>query len=153
MKYSQYSLELLKNTEPPGMHPKRINYVLYCKTILKIERQFDCVCKCRSVNVKNAKFDWTRTAMSQVSYLFHFGFLGPHYFLQEISAEHRALTTFTRRFFRSLGNARLTAIKSAFGLDILLVYTLVVVVVFIFQNLSSTSIGINIFLYGQVCTI
>ena len=39
--------------------------ILY-ETHLKIEvdnpRQFDC--KCRSINVKNAKFNWTRTAMS-----------------------------------------------------------------------------------------
>ena len=96
--------------------------------------------KCRSVNVKNAKFDWTRTAMSlKFHYLFHFGFLGPHYFLQEISAEHRALTTFTRRFFRSLGNARLTAIKSAFGLDILLVYYLHPLVKIILDHESQTS--------------
>ena len=43
-----------------------------------------------------------------------------HYYLKEISAEHRALTTsFCRRFFRSLRNAKLTAIKSAFGYDII----------------------------------
>ena len=36
--------------------------------------------------------------MSQVSYLFHFGFLGPHYFLQEISD-----TTFSGRFWRIIG--------------------------------------------------
>ena len=67
-------------------------------------------------NFKNAKFDWTRgrTAMSQVSYLFHFGFLGWVHttFLQEISADYGALTTFFRRFFRSLRNASITAIKS-----------------------------------------
>ena len=36
--------------------------------------------KYRSVNVKNAKIDWTRTAMSQVSLISpeDFGFLGPH---------------------------------------------------------------------------
>ena len=45
-----------------------------------------------------------------------------HYFLKEISADHRALTTFCRRFFGSLRDTRLTAIKSAFGLDIILVY-------------------------------
>ena len=51
--------------------------------------------------------------MSQVSYLFHFGFLGWVHttFLQEISADYGALTTFFRRFSRSLRNARLTAIK------------------------------------------
>ena len=46
-----------------------------------------------------------------------------HYSLKEISADHRALTTLCRRFFRSLRNARLTAIKLAFGLDIISVYT------------------------------
>ena len=78
---------------------------------------------CRSVNVKNADFDWTRTAMSPSLLLIPLRVLGPtllsprdfgHYFLKEISAEHRALTTFYRRFFRSLRNARLTANKSAF---------------------------------------
>ena len=44
-----------------------------------------------------------------------------HYSLK--SADHRALTTLCRRFFRSLRNARLTAIKLAFGLDIISVYT------------------------------
>ena len=34
----------------------------------------------------------------EVSYLFHFGFFGPHYFLQEISD-----TTFSRRFRRIIG--------------------------------------------------
>ena len=65
-------------------------------------------------NFKNTKFDWTRgrTAMSQVSYLFHFGFWVHTTFLQEISADYGALTTFFRRFFRSLRNASITAIKS-----------------------------------------
>ena len=67
------------------MNQKKLSNSNFKKTHLKTEavnpRQFDRVSKCRSVNVKNAKFDWTRTAMSQVSYLFHFGFLGPHYFL------------------------------------------------------------------------
>ena len=40
----------------------------------------------------------------QVSYLFHFGFLGPHYFLQEISD-----TTFSRRFRRIIGPSLLFA--------------------------------------------
>ena len=52
----------------------------------------------RKDNVKNAKFDWTTTAMS--------------------------LTTSSRSFFGFLEHASLTAIKSAFGLDIILVYTL-----------------------------
>ena len=69
--------------------------------------------------------------MSPSLLLIPFRILGPtllsprdfgHYFLREISAEHRALTTFFRRFFGSLRNAKLTAIKSAFGLDIILVY-------------------------------
>ena len=64
--------------------------------------------------------------MSTSLLLIPFQFHGPtllsprdfeHYFLKEISAEHRALTHyFCRRFFGSLGHARLTAIKSAFGL-------------------------------------
>jgi len=70
--------------------------------------------------------------MSPSLLLIPFRVLGPtllspgdfgHYSLKEISADHRALTTFCRRFFGSLRHARLTAIKSAFGLDILLVYT------------------------------
>ena len=67
--------------------------------------------KCRSVNVKNANFDWTGTAMSPSLLLIPFRILGPtllspgdfgHYFLKEILADHRALTTFFRRFFGSL---------------------------------------------------
>ena len=67
--------------------------------------------------------------MSPSLLLIPFRILGPtllspgdfeHYCsLKEISADHRALTTFNRRFFRSLRNARLTAIKLAFGLDII----------------------------------
>ena len=66
--------------------------------------------------------------MSPSLLLIPFRVLGPtllspgdfgHYFLKEISAEHRALTTFCRRFFGSLRHARLTAIKSAFGYDII----------------------------------
>ena len=41
-----------------------------------------------------------------------------HYFLKKISVDHRALTIFCRRFFRSLRHARLIAI----GLDIITVY-------------------------------
>ena len=40
----------------------------------------------------------------QVSYLFHFGFLGPHYFLQEISD-----TTLSRKFRRIIGPSLLFA--------------------------------------------
>ena len=52
-------------------------------------RQFDQVL-CRSVNVKNAKFDWTRTTMSSSLLLIPLRILGPtllspgdfgHYFL------------------------------------------------------------------------
>ena len=77
-------------------------------------------------NFKNAKFDWTRTAMSPSLLLIPFRILGPTllspgdfglYSLKEISADHRALTTFCRRFFGSLRDAGLTAIKSAFGIE------------------------------------
>ena len=48
------------------MNPKNKNKILKTHIIKKIEddnpRQFDQVL-CRSVNVKNAKVDWTRIAM------------------------------------------------------------------------------------------
>ena len=74
---------------------------------------------------KNAKFDWTRTAMSSSILLSPFRILGStllspgdfeHYPLKEILA----FTTFCRRFFRSLRHARLTWIKLAFGVNLLL---------------------------------
>ena len=75
-------------------------------------RQFDRI-KHRSVNVKNANFDWTRIAMSLKSPTF--------------SSRFRTLLTLggpiLYGLFGSLEHARLTAITSAFGLDILLVYT------------------------------
>ena len=75
-------------------------------------RQFDRV-KHRAVNVKNANFDWTRIAMSLKSPTF--------------SSRFRTLLTLggpiLYGLFGSLEHARLTAITSAFGLDILLVYT------------------------------
>ena len=47
-----------------------------------------------------------------------------HYFLKEISADHRAPSLLsTGGFLDPWRNARLTAIKSAFGHDIILVYT------------------------------
>ena len=106
----------------PHMHPKS-------KYKSKIED--DNPRQHRFVNVKNGKFDWTRTAMSPSHLLIPFRVLGPtllspgdfgHYTLMEILADHRALTTFCRMFFGSLRYARLTAIKSTFGHDILLVY-------------------------------
>ena len=57
----------------------------------------------------------------QVSYGIPFRVLGPtlhslgdfaHYCFKEISVDHRGLTTFCRRFFRSLSYAKFTAIKS-----------------------------------------
>ena len=74
---------------------------------------------------KNAKCDWTRTAMSSSILLSPFRILGStllspgdfeHYPLKEILA----FTTFCRRFFRSLRHARLTWIKLAFGVNLLL---------------------------------
>ena len=74
---------------------------------------------------KNAKCDWSRTAMSSSILLSPFRILGStllspgdfeHYPLKEILA----FTTFCRRFFRSLRHARLTWIKFAFGVKLLL---------------------------------
>ena len=71
------------------------------------------LCKHRSVNVKNTKFDWTRTAMSPSLLLIPFRILGPtllsprdfgHYFLKEISD-----TTISRRFRRIIGPSLLFA--------------------------------------------
>ena len=48
----------------------------------------------------------------QVSYLFHFGFLGPHYFLQEISG-----TTLSRKFRQIIGYRVLTTFYRTEGSD------------------------------------
>ena len=82
------------------MYPKNHNTIM--NSSLKIPfklkddnpRQFGFY-KYRSVNVKNANFDWTRTLGDLILY----------------------------GLFGSLGHARLTAIKSASGHDIILVYT------------------------------
>ena len=107
-----------------SMHQKIFfTYFLKSKNVPKRKKEVNNPRHFDQVYVKNAKFNWTRTAMSPNLLLIPFRVLGPtllspgdfgHYFLKEISADHRALTTFYRRFFRSLRNARLTAIKSAF---------------------------------------
>ena len=70
---------------------------------------------------KMPKFDWTRTAMHS-SLL-----LSPEGFIVIPTSSRRAVrrphTYYMYGLFASLGHARLTAIKSAFGLDIILVYT------------------------------
>ena len=61
---------------------------------------------------KMPNFDWTRTAMSLKS---------PN-FLQEFSNTTNLGGPILNGLFGFLGHARLTAIKSAFGLDIIPVY-------------------------------
>ena len=63
-----------------------------------ISKDFSFV-KFFGVNVKNANFQWTRTAMSLKSPTYSIlGSWAPHYFPQEISN-----TTFSRRFRRNIG--------------------------------------------------
>ena len=62
-------------------------------------------------NCQKCQFNWTRIAISQVSYI-----------LQELSDTTNLGGPILYGLFGSLGHTRLTAIKSAFGLDIILVY-------------------------------
>ena len=68
------------------------------------------------MNVKNAMFDWTRTAMPSSLLLSPEGFRVEPYKLKESCKEAPYIVY---GLFASLRHARLTAIKSAFGLDII----------------------------------
>ena len=113
------------------MHQKIFfTYFLNSKNVPKRKKEVNNPRHFDQVYVKNAKFNWTRTAMSPNLLLIPFRVLGPtllsprdfgYYYLKEISMDHRALTTFCRRFLGSLRNTRFSAIKAAFGLDIMLV--------------------------------
>ena len=90
------------HTDYKIMYLKILNILIVIqKSHLKLEddnpRQFDCI----SIDVQMSKIlslIGPELQCPQVSYLFHFGFLDPHYFLQEISN-----TTFSRKFRRNIG--------------------------------------------------
>ena len=69
---------------------------------------------------KMPKLDWTRTAVPSSLLISPEGFVVEPYKLKESCKEAPFLLY---GLFASLGHARLTAIKSAFGLDIIPVYT------------------------------
>ena len=89
-----------KKTKP--MNPKNISINTFSVKIpFKMEddnpRQFDCISEDLEMS-KMLSLIGPELQCLQVSYLFHFGFLGPHYFFQEISN-----ITFSRRFRRNIG--------------------------------------------------